>query len=66
MLWVSTTDHPTRMKTPMNYMYASTPGSAALVLMRDCNLPVINWEYHTAGANRSRSFLKHLDDTFLV
>ena len=37
-----------------------------LVLMGDFNLPHVNWEYHTAGTNRSRRFLNHLDDNFLV
>ncbi|GAB0203202.1 hypothetical protein GRJ2_002785800 [Grus japonensis] len=40
--------------------------STALVLMGDFNLPDINWEHHTADTSRSRSFLKHLDDNFLV
>ncbi|GAB0205816.1 hypothetical protein GRJ2_003047200 [Grus japonensis] len=34
--------------------------------MGDFNLPDINWEHHTADTSRSRSFLKHLDDNFLV
>ncbi|GAB0199842.1 hypothetical protein GRJ2_002449600 [Grus japonensis] len=40
--------------------------STALVLMGDFNLPDVNWEHHTADTSRSRSFLKHLDDNFLV
>ncbi|GAB0208021.1 mitochondrial enolase superfamily member 1 [Grus japonensis] len=40
--------------------------STALVLMGDFNLPDVNWEHHTADTSRSRSFLKHLDDKFLV
>ncbi|GAB0186493.1 hypothetical protein GRJ2_001114600 [Grus japonensis] len=40
--------------------------STALVLMGDFNLPDINWEHHTADTSRFRSFLKHLDDNFLV
>lgn len=32
--------------------------------MGDFNLP--DWECHTAAANTSRIFLKHLDDNFLV
>ena len=34
--------------------------------MGDFNLPDINWEYHIAETKRSRRFLKHLDDNFLV
>lgn len=26
----------------------------------------VNWEYHTADANRYRRFLKHIGDNFLV
>ncbi|GAB0207904.1 mitochondrial enolase superfamily member 1 [Grus japonensis] len=40
--------------------------STALVLMGDFNLPDVNWEHHTADTSRSRRFLKHLDDSFLV
>ena len=40
--------------------------SSALVLMGEFNLPDVNWEYHTAGTNRSRRFLNHLDDKFLI
>ncbi|GAB0206625.1 mitochondrial enolase superfamily member 1 [Grus japonensis] len=40
--------------------------STALVLMGDFNLPDVNWEHHTADTSRSRSFLKHLNDNFLV
>lgn len=43
-----------------------TSRSAALVLMDDFNLPGINWEYHAAAMNRSRRFLKHIDDNFLL
>ena len=41
-------------------------GSTPLVLMGDFNLPDINWDYHMANTSTSRSFLKHLDDKFLV
>ncbi|GAB0177896.1 hypothetical protein GRJ2_000254900 [Grus japonensis] len=40
--------------------------STALVLMGDFNLSDVNWEHHTADTSTSRSFLKHLDDNFLV
>ncbi|GAB0182550.1 hypothetical protein GRJ2_000720300 [Grus japonensis] len=40
--------------------------STALVFIGDFNLPDVNWEHHTADTSRSRSFLKHLDDNFLV
>ena len=32
----------------------------------DLNFPDINWEYHAVDANRSRKFLKHVEDNFLV
>ena len=35
-------------------------------VLGDFNLPDVNWEYHTAGTSRSRRFLNHLDDTFVV
>ena len=41
-----------------------TSRSTVLVLMGD--LPDIDWDYHTADMSRSRRFLKHLDDNFLV
>jgi len=34
--------------------------------MRDLNFPDDNWEYHTEDINRSRKFLKHTEDHFLV
>jgi len=34
--------------------------------MGDFNFPDINWEYHGVNINRSRKFLKHLEDNFLV
>ena len=37
-----------------------------LVLTGEFNLPEVNWVYHTANTSRSRRFLKHLDDNFLV
>ncbi|NAW49622.1 hypothetical protein FGF92_23570, partial [Salmonella sp. gx-f5] len=37
-----------------------------LVLMGDFNLPDVNWECHTADTSKSRRFMKHLDDNFLV
>lgn len=40
--------------------------SAALVLMGDFNFPDISWENHTANTNRSRKFLRHVNDSFLV
>ncbi|GAB0207654.1 hypothetical protein GRJ2_003231100 [Grus japonensis] len=40
--------------------------SAALVLMGDFNFPDVNWEHHTADTNKSRKFLKHVEDNFLV
>ena len=43
-----------------------TSRSTALVLMGDFNLPDVNWDYHIADMRRSRRFLKHLDDNFLV
>ena len=29
-------------------------------------MPDVNWGYHTADTSRSRRFLKHLDDNFIV
>lgn len=34
--------------------------------MGDFNFQVVTWEYHTADLNKSRRFLKHLDDNVLV
>ena len=34
--------------------------------MGDFNLPDVNWECHTADTSKSRRFMKHLDDNFLV
>ena len=34
--------------------------------MGDFNLPDMNWEYHTEDTNRSRKFLRHVEDNFLV
>lgn len=34
--------------------------------MGDFNLSEVNWEYHTVNTSRSRRFLKHLDNNFLV
>ncbi|OPJ69545.1 hypothetical protein AV530_012568 [Patagioenas fasciata monilis] len=36
------------------------------ITSRDFNLPNADKEYHTAGINMSRRFLKHLDNNFLV
>ena len=38
----------------------------ALVLMGDFNFPDVDWEHHTVNTNRSRKFLKHVGDNFLV
>ncbi|KAK4819838.1 hypothetical protein QYF61_012983 [Mycteria americana] len=38
----------------------------ALVLMGDFNFPDVNWEHHIADTNKSRKFLKHVGDNFLV
>ena len=40
--------------------------SAVLLLTDDCNFADINWEYHTADTNRSRKFLEHVEENFLV
>ncbi|KAJ7415597.1 hypothetical protein BTVI_37847 [Pitangus sulphuratus] len=40
--------------------------SLALVLMGDFNVPDVNWDYRTTDTNRSRKFLKHLEDNFLI
>jgi len=39
---------------------------AALVVMGDYNFPDINGEYHLADTNRSGTFLKHVEEHFLV
>lgn len=43
-----------------------TSKSAVLVLMEDFNLLDVNWDHYTAGRNRSRRFLKHIDDYFII
>ena len=40
--------------------------SAALVLTGGYNFPDVSWEYHTADRNRSRKFLEHVEENFLV
>ncbi|GAB0205778.1 hypothetical protein GRJ2_003043400 [Grus japonensis] len=40
--------------------------SAAPVLMGDFNFPDINREYHTMNTNKTRKFLKHVEDNLLV
>lgn len=40
--------------------------SSDLVHMGDLNFLDVNWEYHKADTNRSRKFLKHTGDNFLV
>ncbi|KAK4807054.1 hypothetical protein QYF61_018395 [Mycteria americana] len=40
--------------------------SVALVLTGDFNFPDVKWDYHTADKNRSRKFLKHVENNFLV
>ena len=37
-----------------------------LVLMGDFNLPDVNWDHYMADTSKSRRFIKHLDDNFLV
>lgn len=34
--------------------------------MGDFNFPGINWEHHTVNINRSRKFLKHVEDNFFL
>lgn len=34
--------------------------------MGDFKLADISWEHHTAGTNRSRRFIEHLDDHFMI
>ncbi|RMC16379.1 hypothetical protein DUI87_06706 [Hirundo rustica rustica] len=43
-----------------------TSKSTALVLMRDSNLADASWEHRTAGTNRSRRLVEHLDDHFMI
>lgn len=40
--------------------------STSAVLIGGFNLLYVNWEHHTAGTNRSRRLLKHLDDNFMA
>ncbi|TRZ16447.1 hypothetical protein HGM15179_010625 [Zosterops borbonicus] len=40
--------------------------STALVLMEDFNKVNFSWEHHTAGTNRSRRFVEHSDDFFMI
>lgn len=40
--------------------------STPLVLMGDFNLPDVNWDHHTANTSKSRRFIKHLNNKFLV
>lgn len=49
----------------MNYALRNTSKSTTLVLMGNLNFPVVNWGYHTAGTNRSKRLLKHMDDNFM-
>lgn len=37
----------------------------ALLSMSDFRFSGINWKHHTADGNRSRKFLKHVEDNFL-
>lgn len=67
-LWEFTMDYLARIKTLINYSSRKREisKSTSPVLIGGFNLLYVNWEHHTAGTNRSRRLLKHLDDNFMA
>jgi len=69
LLWESAIGYPSTTTPQINYSYKELRGisrTTALVLMGNFNFLGINWEYHVADTNRSRKFVKHIKDNFLV
>lgn len=69
LLWESTVDHPSSMMTSMYYYirhYEKSLHQLLLALRMTSTSQNLTWDYHTSYTNRSRKFLKHVEDNVLM